>query len=141
MLRRPSLKQAMTPFPYSVDMDSSLEIARATMQDHGIGHLPVKKGDELIGVLSDRDLLRVEGDDGSGANGMHVRDILLGEPLAVDIGMPLDRVVGTMAKRRIDCAVVLKEGRLAGIFTTIDACRVFSELLQDLGPAQGDDAA
>ena len=141
MILRPSLKQAMTPFPYSVDLDSSLQVARATMQDHGIGHLPVKKGDELVGVLSDRDLLRVEGEDGSGATGMHVRDLLLGEPLAVDIGMPLDQVVTIMAKRRIDCAVVLKEGRLAGIFTTIDACRVFGELLAKLGPAQGDDAA
>ena len=140
MSKRPSLSSTMTPFPYSVDPGLSLEVARATMQDHGIGHLPVKEGNELVGVVSDRDLLRVESEE-AGGQGLHVRDLLLGEPFAVDIGTPLQKVVSTMAERRIDCAVVLKEGRLAGIFTTVDACRIFAGLLEELGPGKGDDAA
>lgn len=141
MSHRPCLSSAMTPFPYSVELSSSLEVARATMQDHGIGHLPVKDGDELVGVVSDRDLLRIQHNDGSSVQGLHVRDLLLGEPYAVDIGTPLEKVVSTMAQRRIDCAVVVKEGRVAGIFTTVDACRIFARLLVELGPTHGDDAA
>lgn len=128
----------MTPFPYAVEPTSSLEEARALMEDHGIRHLPVKEGDELIGVLSDRLLIR---ERHTSDRGLHVRDLVLGEPYVVDLGTPLAQVVGTMAERRLDCAVVLKEGRLAGIFTTLDACRIFARHLRALGSPTGDDAA
>ena len=138
VMRIPTLGAAMTPFPYAVEPESTLEEARALMEDHGIRHLPVKSGDALIGVLSDRLLLR---ERHSSDRGLHVRDLLLGEPYSVDLATPLAEVVGKMAERRLDCAVVLKEGRVAGIFTTIDACRIFARHLRALEEPKGDDAA
>ena len=47
-----------------------------------------------------------------------------------------------MAQNHIGCALVVKNGRLAGIFTTTDACRHYSELLRTIhAPGDGNDAA
>ena len=46
-----------------------------------------------------------------------------------------------MAKEHIDCAVVVKDERLAGIFTFSDVCRSYGELLREIYPRGGGDEA
>jgi CBS domain-containing protein len=59
----------------------------------------------------------------------------------VELTEPLDVVLLHMAKEHLDCALVVKDGKLAGIFTTTDASRAFGQLLRDLFPRGGGDAA
>ena len=54
----PSMRSVMTPFPYFVEAGDSLLVARTLMVRHEVRHLPVKEGDRLVGVLTDRDLKR-----------------------------------------------------------------------------------
>jgi CBS domain-containing protein len=44
---------------------------------------------------------------------------------------PLDEVTSEMATRHVGSAVVLRHGKLAGIFSTVDACRLLAEFLRD----------
>ena len=46
----------MTPFPYSIASDASVPVAVEMMKTHGINHLPVMRGTELIGLLWNRDV-------------------------------------------------------------------------------------
>lgn len=143
MRRIPTIKSLMTPFPYSVEAEASLEEARAMMMEHGIHHLPVTHDGGLVGVVTGRDLglaldakLRPAADDG-----LTVGDVCT-TPYVVETDERLDNVLLHMADQRIDAAVVLKDGRLAGIFTGTDACRGFGELLrQELPGGDGDQAA
>ena len=48
---------------------------------------------------------------------------------AVAPDSPLDEVVATMAEHKSGCAVVMQTQHLVGIFTSVDACRAFAELL------------
>jgi CBS domain-containing protein len=48
---------------------------------------------------------------------------------SVDLDARLVDVLSHMANHHIGAALVTKEGRLAGIFTAADACRVFAEYL------------
>jgi CBS domain-containing protein len=48
---------------------------------------------------------------------------------AVSPDSPLDEVVATMAQHKYGCAVVMQNGKLVGIFTTVDVCRAFAEML------------
>ena len=70
-----------------------------------------------------------------------VRDADMLEAYVVDLDQRLDNVVLEMAKRHIDSALIVKDGRLAGIFTATDACRWLGELLREDLPTGGDDAA
>jgi len=131
----PPVKAVMTPFPYWVDIEVPLAKARAMMEEHAISHLPVTRAGLLVGVLGRRDLER------AGESMTHVRDVCRTGPYVVGLSEPLDRVLLHMAEHRLDSVLVVKEGRLAGIFTVTDACRHFGKLLRSLFPAGGDDVA
>ena len=48
----------MTPNPQTVDMDASLRSIRDVMSEHGCHHVLVKEKGRVVGVISDRDVLR-----------------------------------------------------------------------------------
>jgi acetoin utilization protein AcuB len=134
--RIPPVKAVMRPFPYSVRADDLVDHARALMTEHEIRHLPVRDAGELVGIVSDRDLRGVPA-------GAPVRSVMSVPVHRVDMERPLDEVVLMLAEGEIGSVVVTREGRVAGIFTTTDACRLLGETLHRLAPpeAGGDDAA
>ncbi len=144
MRKIPTIRSAMTPFPYSVDTEMPLRQARNVMLEHDVRHLPVVRDGKLVGVLSDRDLKRAL-DPSLGLppkDELFVDDVMVHDPYVIDTHERLDRVLLRMADEHIGCALVVKDGRLAGIFTTTDACRVFGEHLQrEYGPPGGGDEA
>ena len=144
MKRIPLIKSAMTAFPYYIDIDASIRVAITMMADHDIRHLPVKNGDELVGVVTDRDIKQAS-DPALGLPPkaeLRVKDVSVREAYVVDLNERLDNVLLRMAEKHIGCAIVVRENHLCGIFTTVDACRVFGEHLRALFSAgSGDDAA
>jgi CBS domain-containing protein len=56
----PTVRQHMTASPHTISTRQSLSIARRTMLEHQIRHLPVLEGGRIVGLLSERDLLLVE---------------------------------------------------------------------------------
>ena len=138
----PSLKVAMTPFPYAIGVDASLAEAGRLMAEHDVHHLPVTDDDHMIvGILSGLDLMAVTKGKRQG-NGMRVRDVCVTDVYIVDLDEPIDNIVLTMAERHIGSAVVTRHGKLAGIFTWIDACRCFGDYLRAKRPSvEGDDVA
>lgn len=141
MYRFQFIKTAMTPFPYSIEIDESALHARAMMQQHDIRHLPVKDNGDLVNIISAADItlaLQSRGDDDPPPK---VRDLCVHDAYIVDLNERLDRVLFHMARHRIHSVVVTHKGRLAGIFTVVDACRGFAELLSSRYPGPGNDAA
>ncbi len=59
----------------------------------------------------------------------------------VDLATPLAAVLRHMATHRIGSAIVTRRGKLAGVLTTNDACRVFADYLDDVTAIDRDDAA
>jgi CBS domain-containing protein len=49
----------------------------------------------------------------------------------VDLEERLDYVLAHMAAHHVGAAVVTRHGKLAGMFTTSDACRAFADRLRD----------
>lgn len=139
----PAIKSVMTPFPHSIDTRESLTRARQLMSEHSIRHLPVKKGEELVGVVSDREIRDAlsAAAEGGRAHDLRVADVTLKQTCIVDMSHPLDAVLDEMSRRRIRSVLVVKGGRLAGIFTETDACRYFAKYLREQFPSGGDDAA
>lgn len=142
MKKPPSLATAMTPFPYSVDHNASLDFAQKLMDQHDVRHLPVTEEHGLVGLITERDLRAAErlhsslGDERE----LTVNDVYISDPYIVDLHEPLEKVLATMAERHIGSAIVIKAGKLVGMFTMVDACRCFSAFLRAHFPrAEGDD--
>jgi len=139
----PTIKHAMTPFPWSIESDRDVAEAWQMMADLDIRHLPVTEAGRLVGIVSGRDLgLTMDARLGSprGA-GVKVGELCAHEPFVVETTAPLAWVAREMAERRLGSVLVVYQGRLAGIFTTTDACRVLAEMLAERFPSGGDDAA
>lgn len=129
----------MTPFPYWIDAGDSVRRARGLMVEHQIRHLPVMQGRSLVGVLSDRDLKRAL-DPTLGLppeDELFVRDAYVSDPYVVDSSTALDVVLEHMAAHHVGSALVTSHGRLAGIFTATDACRLYCDHLRKLFPMRG----
>lgn len=129
----PPVSNYMTRVPITVGKNELIISAEKTMHEHAIRHLPVIRGDEIIGVLSLRDIEIVRGLRGVDAEafqGMTVDDVMTDTPYVVSSDTPLDEVTDYMAKARLGSAVIMENAKLAGIFTTVDALRAIHDLLQ-----------
>lgn len=128
MKQMPQIHKYMTPMPHTIGEDISIKKALEMMRQHRIRHLPVLKGGELVGILTDRDLKLAASFKGS--DEMKVEDVMTEAPYAVTPETELDRVVLTMAEYKYGCAVVEQaNGKIVGIFTANDALRVLGEQL------------
>jgi len=125
----PTIQKYMTPTPHSIGAEQTLAHAHAVMAKHGIRHLPVLHGGKLLGVVTDRDLHLVESLKDVDPKLLTVSDAMSEDVYAVAPDAPLDEVVGTMAEKKLGSAVVLQNGKIVGIFTTVDVCIALADLL------------
>jgi CBS domain-containing protein len=134
----PTVKVAMTTFPYSIDIDATLADAWAMMLEHDVRHLPVTENDALVGILTERDL-RLVLHPGSAATAGTVRLACTMDPFVVNDDTRLDVVAREMAERQIGSVLIERHGKLVGILTTTDVCRLLVGLLEARFPDGSDD--
>src|SRR5688572_12118623 len=119
----------MTPTPHSIGHDQTLATAQKLMKEHHIRHLPVLSGGKLRGLVSDREVKWIATLPTVDTSKVTVEDAMVEEPFAVDPETPLDEVATTMAREKYGAALVVKDGHVVAIFTSVDACRALVELL------------
>ena len=142
--KMPVVGAVMTSFPYFVDSEDALGKLEKMMDDRGIRHLPVQERGKLVGIVSERDLHhRLPRDAPPEAKSqLRARDVMVANPYVVKFNTPLSEVVAQMALRHIGSAIVTRRGKLAGILSVTDVCRIFAEYLNDqFGVVGGSDAA
>lgn len=125
----PTIQKYMTTSPHSIGVDQPLTQAHAFMKKHDIRHLPVLSAGKLVGMLTDRDLHLIESLEHVDPKTVTVEDAMTTSVYSVAPDAPLDEVVGTMGQRKFGSAVVMQNDKVVGIFTTVDLCRAFVEML------------
>lgn len=125
----PRVKSVMTPFPYSITLDAPIGQARKLMLDKHVHHLPVTDNGHLAGIITDRDIKLLLGPElGSpDPKALTVQDAYVAHSYIVDLETPLVEVLEAMVEHHLGAALVTGHGRLAGIFTAMDACRVLHD--------------
>lgn len=142
--RIPTVAAVMTPFPWVIETTEPLARAKEMMIRGHFRHLPVVEDGTLIGVVTDRDIHIAEGStaDPEAREQLRVNDAVMRDAYVVGIHEPIDLVLDEMAVRHIGFALVVKDDRLAGIFTASDGCRRFADFLRRMFPKDdGDDVA
>jgi acetoin utilization protein AcuB len=128
----PPIRRYMTTTPVIVEHTKTLAEAHKIMNENNFRHLPVMKGQEFLGIISDRDLKLMESFQGVDPAKATVADILHRDTYVVDPDAQTDDVVRTMADRKFGSAVIMDNHKVVGIFTTVDALRAFAETLDTL---------
>lgn len=124
-----TIAKYMTAVPHSIGAKQPLGKAVEFMRDHRVRHLPVLHGGELVGILSDRDVVLLEGLSGALSDEILVEEAMTSEPYAVPGTTPLAEVLKVMADRKIGAAVVIDDNHVVGIYTSTDAVRMLAERL------------
>lgn len=135
----PPVASLMTSFPHFVEPQASIESAQKLMEQHAIDHLPVKQSGAVVGLISAADVASMRG--GGAGREARVGDIASDPLCIVEFGAPLTEALRTLADRRVNAAVVLRDGKLAGILTTTDVCRALCDFLEHRFPEHPDGAA
>jgi acetoin utilization protein AcuB len=120
----------MTLVPRSIGYDRPLQQALDQMREFRIRHLPVLKGGELVGILTDRDINLVLTLKDTDAESTTVEEAYTPDPYFTSPTAPLNEVAAHMAGKKYGCALVVDNGKLVGIFTETDALRALSEVLE-----------
>lgn len=129
MIKNHLIADHMTSSPHTIDADSPLGLAQRILRDNNIRHLPVVKNGNLVGILSDRNVKTALAS--AGGETFLVADAMMPDVFTVPANTDLTVVLDEMAEEKYGSVVVQDEdGKLAGIFTTVDACRLLSHLLQ-----------
>lgn len=121
----------MSTFPHSIGPEQTVAEAHRFMKDNAIRHLPVLHGEALLGLLTLHDVELIEALEDVYSSDIAVAAVMRKDVYAVDAETPLDQVVETLAQNTRDCAIVMHNGHVVGIFTTVDLCRAFADLLFD----------
>lgn len=125
----PAIDKYMTSAPITIGAEQSLEKAAKLMHEHRIRHLPVLKGGQLVGILSDRDIKMVTSLKDVDPTKVLVDEALTSDPFTVSPKAALNEVCAQMAEHKYGSVLVLDNHKLVGIFTWVDALYAFQELL------------
>lgn len=124
-------------FAYETDY---LDDVWGSMQSMGIRHVPILRGHQLVGILSDRDLLKIGQSHGKDALVVPHRQIgpyMTKEVITCKISDSIASVANTFVRFKIDALPVLSEREeFIGIITSTDLLRMIADragnLLHDM---------
>jgi len=125
----PHIKKYMTSDVQTIGDEQPMTVAHRLMREQRIRHLPVLHQGKLVGILSDRDLRLIETLSDVDPDKVAVSEAMTPDPYIVSPEAELDEVVSTMAAKKYGSAIVSDHGKVVGIFTTVDACSAFADLL------------
>ena len=117
------VKDVMTSRPTSVNGDEMVVEAARRMLSEDVGSLPVVDGNELVGMVTDRDLvLQVIAKD-LDPHKIRISDICTERPATAAPDEPLEDALQRMAAQQVRRLPVMTDGKLVGILSQADIAR------------------
>jgi acetoin utilization protein AcuB len=129
----PPVSEYMSTSTHTVGAEQPLSVAHRIMREHQIRHLPVLRGGQIVGLVSQRDLHLVETFKDSDPDEVAVEEAMSQDVLTVAPEACLADVVEMMSERKLGSAVVVRQHRVEGIFTTTDALHALARVLRRAG--------
>jgi acetoin utilization protein AcuB len=125
--------EIMQPKPVTVGVGDRLSVVEDIMTLGGVRHMPVVRGGDLVGVISDRDVLRASLSNLNGRSAderrvflhaVEIAKVMSEPPVVVSPEATVLEAARLMVEHRIGCLpVVDREGELVGLLTKTDLLR------------------
>ncbi len=109
----------------AIDSDASVSEAIAKLVQNNIGSLPVvDQENRLVGIFSERDVLRLFHHKGEGFGRIHIAEVMTCNPVTCDLVDDMNEVMGLMSERHIAKVPVLEDSKLVGVISVGDMIKV-----------------
>jgi CBS domain-containing protein len=116
---------------YSIAPSASVFEAIQMMSDRGVGALIVMDGEELVGILSERDYTRKVVLQGRASRETPVADIMTPGVVTAAPSLTLEQAMRLVSERRIRHLPVTKEGRVIGVVSSGDMIKTLVSLQKE----------
>lgn len=119
-------RDTMTKYVITAHTDMTVREARNIMSEAEIRHLPIVQNDKILGILSDRDLLK-NSDFNSKGEHFTVSDIMTANPICCSAKTPLLKIAQIMVQKKIDSVPIVDQNNLLiGLVTSTDILELFT---------------
>ncbi len=132
------VRDFMTSPAASIDADSRLLDAALTMRRSGFRHLPIVRGEKLVGIITDRDINRYapsllgnisQEEYNAIFENTPLERVMTKDPLSTTPDTPIGKVVAQLHNRKLGCLPVVEGEKLVGIITVTDLLRLLHRLI------------
>jgi hypothetical protein len=136
MKHRVPVSQIMTKEVVTLTTKNNLSDAESLFREHGVRHLPVVNGNQLVGILSYSDLLKISfselSDDekriDTAVFDMYtIEQVMAKNPVSVSPDKTIREVTELLAEQSFHSVPVTENGELKGVVTTTDLLKYFLE--------------
>ena len=128
-----SVRDAMTENPRSIGVSASVVEAARLMREEHIGSLPITDDEELVGMITDRDITTRVVAEAADPKITSVGDASSRQLIIVEPDDDLEEAVQLMASHQVRRLPVVEDGRLVGIVAQADIALNFRENKQRTG--------
>jgi acetoin utilization protein AcuB len=120
----------MTRRPVTVSPDATLKHACNLMAKNDVRHLPVVKFRELVGIITERDILAATARPGGSTASLerYVSDYMTSSVITVSPHTPVEKAARIFRRHHIAGLPVLRGNRLVGIITESDVLGALIEV-------------
>lgn len=109
---------------FAVRQDDAIADAVAMLNDKNIGAVVVRgEGDEIVGILSERDVVRRLGAKGADALAMQVKDCMTPKPFTCSPDASVDDLMAQMTEKRVRHLPVTAGGKILGVVSIGDVVK------------------
>ena len=115
---------------FTVTPEASVFEALNLMAEHNIGALLVMTGEEINGIVSERDCIRKVDVMGKNAKETKIHEIMTSNVITVDADQPLEECMGLMIDKNIRHLPVCEGKQLLGLLSVRDVLREVIEVQQ-----------
>ena len=112
--REPCAREVMVPSLAVVAPETPVGAAHSLLREHGVKHLPVLEDGLLVGLVSQRDLLRSESD------ALAVSEVMQRTLFVLSPDTPIGRAARLFRQRRVPVLPVLDGRELVGMVRAVD---------------------
>ena len=105
---------------FTASPPDTLQGAATMLHARRVGAMVVTEGDRVVGILSERDVVRAVSEHGGAALSRPISDIMSRDVIFAEPKEPLDLLLERMTDRRIRHLPVCVDGRLVGIVSIGD---------------------
>jgi CBS domain-containing protein len=112
----------------TVTPDETVQLAIARMLEENVGSVAVCEGNHLVGIFTERDVLRLAGEN-SELEELRIGDVMTRRVLTVSPDDDILAAGALMAERRIRHLPVVQDGQVMGIVGLRDVTRSLLELV------------
>jgi signal-transduction protein with cAMP-binding, CBS, and nucleotidyltransferase domain len=115
-----SISDVMTPSPRTLGMDATCTEGARAMRDDNVGAVLLTEGDELRGIVTDRDITVRAAAEGMDCASTSLGEIATTDPVTIDSSSSLEDAVNLMRDNDVRRIPVTEGGRPSGIISLGD---------------------